>query len=159
MSPVDTQWFTAYAALELWLPITVLDSLSAYWKWVDAGVQRYRCDTTNFPWDQYQDPGVLQCIVQINGLELVHVQDQTPEICLAAVQTHGWALKHVLHQTHEICVAAVRKDARALQFVRDQTDDLCMIAVQQNGDLFYVKNPTPEMRTVAAKVREMWMGW
>jgi len=67
-------------------------------------------------------------VVQLNGMALRHIRDQTPEICLAAVQQNGLALRCVTDQTPEICMAAVKQHGRALQYVRDQTPEICLAA-------------------------------
>lgn len=88
--------------------------------------------------------------VQINGLALKYIKEQTPEICMAAVQQTAYALQYANEQTDEICMIAVQQDGYLLYYVKKQTNEICMAAVLQDGlALKYVNKQTPEIYMAA----------
>lgn len=92
--------------------------------------------------------------VQINGLALQFVKEQTKELCHLAVQSDGRALQFVKEQTAELCYLAVKRDSFALQYAKEQTEELCLLAVQQRyggGALQFVKEQTEEMCRLAVQ--------
>lgn len=58
-------------------------------------------------------------IVQKDGMELQHIEDQTPEICLAAVKQNGLALEFVKEQTDEIILEALKQNHGAYYLIDD----------------------------------------
>ena len=78
--------------------------------------------------------------VQIDGMSILHVKEQTEELCKIAVQTFGLSLINVKEQTEEICRLAVIRNCAALDYVKNQTEELCRIAVQKNIDALEMKH-------------------
>lgn len=166
MSTVETEWLTAYAALELSLPITVLHAITAYYQWVQGVVERYRelkprLQVVNAAvWRD--DPILCHLMVRWKGMQLRHVAHQTPKICLAALKQCGLALQYVKEQTLELCAAAVHEEPEALQWVQLQyrTPELCMNAVAHNGwVLQWVPHPTPAMIEAALTNHGVALRW
>jgi hypothetical protein len=115
---------TVYLMCELGVPSTIMHSLHTYWQWVYDGTQLFLMMEDNFPFDQYQDPNVMEYIVTIRGAMLRHVNSEAmgdcyPHICKAAVQNNGYALEYVKTQTLELCRIAVEMNPDAIWLIRD----------------------------------------
>ena len=96
--------------------------------------------------DFLEQYGLVKRAIEIDGMALRYVKNQTPEMCLEAVRQNGYALEFVKDQTPEICLQAVRQKGCALQYVKNQTPEICLEAVRRSCHAFqYVKNQTLEI--------------
>ncbi len=77
--------------------------------------------------------------VQINGLCLKNIKNQTKELCIEAVKNNGLALQHVINQTEEICIEAIKNNSSSLQYVIEQTETICIYAIFRDiyNDAYY----------------------
>ena len=72
------------------------------------------------PKKAYEDYEICKIVIQVIGMCLGFVKEQTEELCKLAVQQEGGALYFVKEQTEELCKLAVQQDGMAIQFVKPE---------------------------------------
>ena len=76
-----------------------------------------------------------------------------PDWCMKAVQVNGLVLQFIKNQTFELCYEAIRQDILALEFVQKQTYQLCRYAVCLNPyAITYIRNRTKKMWREAVRL-------
>lgn len=140
MSQVSTIWFTSYAACELAWSAPILESLGAYWCYINDTVTALTktLHKKAFPQlDAHLDPVVQLALIARHGrwLDLIPVAQRTPEMCAAAVRKNGHAIRHVPNQTLDLWLTAVRTHGLSLEYIQSpfNTYEVYREAVMSDG--------------------------
>lgn len=121
---VDSQWFTAYAVLELEFSAPILDALGLYCGYIQRQAD-YRCSKIHRVIAEVadpEDPGIRVVLIARCPwlLEEVPIDERTPSLCEFTVKNCTRALQWVPEQTAELCKTAVITSDEALEWVQPQ---------------------------------------
>jgi hypothetical protein len=84
-------------------------------------------------------------ILEVNGMKLAIMPEQTNEMVLTALYQNIKAFKHVTNQTPEVCEFALSIDNAIIQYFDEQTDAQIIYAIAANvSNISFVKNPKIE---------------
>lgn len=150
-------WLLPFCAHTLELDSPIIESLAAYFRYVDGARCRLQSQLHNFRWRDY-GRDVHHYIVHFNGLYLRYLGFQADaETCLVAVHSTATALMYVVEHSvgpsyPEICAVAIAKDPQTLFHVQTKTLALCKLAVQLEPQTISLVPPglrTPELMALA----------
>lgn len=83
-------------------------------------------------------PELCEKAIKANPLALQYIPAnfKTIELCTIAVEIDGMALQFVDNQSVDICIAAVSNNPKSITYAKYQTDDICSIALNKNSYMF-----------------------
>lgn len=93
---------------------------------------------------------------QYDASTIIHIETifKTSSMCLEAVQINGLLLEHMPNQTLEICWHAIENNYKSFIYVDEEykTYDMCIYCIQKDPSMIkYIKNPIEEYYVEAFK--------
>lgn len=158
---VDSDWFTACAAVELEWGFPIIAAVAAYFQYVKREMalhdEMHRRNLLG-EWlnDDAMDPGVRWALVTERPvlIGLIQRKYRTYDVCRAAIQKCPEAIQFT-HKVHpELSIIAIRSNPRLFEKVEDPTPEMCLEAVIQNPEALRDIPPdqrTPEVCLVAVR--------